>query len=190
MSLLDKIAQRNSERSNMAAGAEQEEAAIAAMPDAGASAASGRKNYSDAIASGPDQEMADEPASPEEQAEFTKIERAMAEVVYGEKASDSIVQTVQAAQDPVEGVGKAAADLVNSLDKKFGMSEDVMFAAGEAAVEQIVDLMESTGSGVNLNEDQMAEALSIGVTTWMDNNSQAVDPEMMQYMNEEPPAQL
>lgn len=190
MSLLEKIAERNAQTAKGVQQAEQREAEVAAMPDAGETARERRSSYSNALAAGPDEMLGEEQPTPEEQQQFTKVERLMAEAVYGARAADSIVKMVKTAQDPVEGVGKAAADLVASVSKRVQMSEDVMFAAGESAVEQIVDLVEASDPGIDLTEDQMAEALSIGVTSWMEKNEQSIDPEMMQYLSQKPPAQL
>lgn len=190
MSLLERIAERNGAKAASMASEQEKKAAEDALPDAGAVAAEGRKNYSGAIASAPDVPLEEIPASPEEQAQFAKAEKALAEAVYGPTASDSIVSMVMKAPDPVEGVGKAAHDLVRSIHRQMNLSEDVMFAVGESAVEQVTELVEASAPNVDLTEDQMAEAFTIGINAWMEANPDSVDPTMTEYLNSPPPAQL
>lgn len=191
MSLLERIAGRQAESQGAVAQQEQQQAAEAQMPNAADSAVNARQSYGSALAQGPREDLSEEPASPEEQEEFTRAERMIAEVVYGDTAGKQIVEAVRAAQDPIEGVGKVAADLVQNLEQKMGgMSEDVLFAAGESAVEQVVELVEASDQSIDLSSDQMAEALSIGLTAWMEKNPNRVDDDMSAYMGQEAPAQL
>lgn len=191
MSLLDQIGAKTQGRMQ-----EQDEAAAVqaeqeAAPDAVKDYDDSRSAFSGAMSSAPDEPMQEEQPTPEEQELFTKAEKALAQVVYGDKASNSILKAVNGAPDPVEGIGKVSADIIHKMSKKFPqLDEDIMFALGESAVEQITDLVESADSNVNLNEDQMAEALSIGVGVWMDNNKDKVDRDMLQYTSQEPPRQL
>ena len=191
MSLLERINQRNMEtaqtRGTEAQAAQQE----AAAPDANVGVADARGAYGDAIAAGPQQELSDEPLEPGEQEQFTKAEQRLAEAVYGPASSESIISMVVESQDPVEGVGKAAADLVGVLGNKFpDLTEDVKLGLGEAAVEQVVDLVESSQAEVNFTPEQMAEAFSIALGTYMDANPDAVDDDMQMYMAEDAPEQL
>lgn len=189
--LLARIASRKAEGTMQNEQARQQGATDAAMPDAGESSQNQRRSYGGAIASAPDQNMQEEQAAPEEQAQFTQMEKAMAEVVYGEKANKSIVAAVMKHGDPVDGIGKIAKDLVTSLSKKFpGASDDVLMGLGESAVEQITEVVEAANPNVQLTDDQVAEAYSIAVTAWMESNPGGVSGDMMQYMNEKPPAQL
>ena len=191
MSLLERIAERQGQRAETTAQGQQAMDAEAAAPSAVDQAKEMRSNYSQSIVQGRDQDIGEEQPSPEEQEQFTKAERALAELVYGTKGSSKIASMVMQANDPVEGVGKASADIVGAIEKKFpGMSEDVLFGIGESAVEQVVELIESTDDSINMSADQMAEALSIGISAWGENNPGRIDGDMMGYMAEEPPEQL
>lgn len=191
MGLLARINGANDER-EIAAGKQTDQIAEhEAKPDAGQQAAQGRQDYSNTVAAGEDRELQDEAATPEEQEQFTQMERALAEMVYGEKASHTIIKSVAGAGDPVDGVSMMAHDLVKALSQKFPNAEgDVLMAIGESAVEQVVDLVESAKPDIDLSDDQMAEALSIATTRWMESNPGSVDGDMMQYMTQEAPEQL
>ena len=191
MSLLDRINERNGQKQQTIQTGQEAMAKEEAQPDAGQTNAQARRDYGGSIAAGPDQDLQDEAASPEEQDMFTQMEKELAEVVYGQQASGSIVESVMAAGDPVEGIGRMANDITGQLAQKYPNAEgDVLLAIGETAVEQVVDLVESANPNVSLTDDQMAEALSIAVSAYMEKNPNAVDDDMQQYMNEQPPAQL
>lgn len=191
MSLLEKINQRNAEAEAASAEEVAAQEAEAAKPNAVETANAERANYSQFIANGSRQQMQEEQATPEEQAMFTELEKEMAEVVYGAKASNKIVQAVQGAADPVDGVASIAHDLVKSMERKHkGIDPEVLMGLGESAIEQVVDVVEAASPDIDLTETQMAEALSIATTKWMDSHPEAVDSDMMQYMANEAPSQL
>jgi len=191
MSLLEAIAQRHGEKQTGMQQAQQAQQEEAGKPDANQQISGQREAYSGAMSSAPDQEMQEEAPTAEEQALFTEMERAMAEVVYGEKASGDIIKAVMGAGDPVEGVGKISADIVSSLSQKFpNASDEVLMGIGESAVEQVVDLVEGASPDLNMSDDQISEAYSIGVSAWMEKNPDSVDKDMGQYLNEPAPAQI
>lgn len=191
MSLLERINQRND--AQQAQSGEQIAAAEAeaAKPSAVAQADQSRANYSQFIANGSRVQVQEEQATPEEQAIFTKLEQEMAEIIYGQTASNKIVEAVVRSPDPVDGVASMAHDVVKALDKKHGgIQDEILLGLGETAVEQVVDLVESMNPEVDLTETQMAEAFSIATTRWMESHPQAMDGDMMQYMAQEAPSQL
>ena len=189
--LLERINQRNGEAQVAANAAGQGMQEEAAKPDAGQTAVAQREAYGNGLAAGPQQEMQDEMPEAGEQEQFTQAESRMAEAIYGPESSQSVIDAVLGAQDPVEGIGKTAFDIVTSLSNEFpDLTEDVKLGLGEAAVEQLVDLVESAEPNVNISEDQMAEALSIAITSYMDGNPDAVDDDMQMYMAEDAPQQL
>lgn len=191
MSLIDRINQKNAD--NQAAAAEQVQADEAenARPNAVDQHGEQRGNYSQFIANGSRVNMQEEQATPEEQQMFSALEKEMAEVIYGSTAKTKIVEAVVGAQDPVDGVAAMAHDVVKALDKKHGgIPEDVLMGLGETAVEQVVDLVESASPDIDLTETQMAEALSITITRWMESHPGTVDGDMMQYMAGEAPSQM
>jgi len=181
MSLLARIAESQG-ASKVQNQSDQVDAEVeSTKPDAGKLASEGRNAYSQAVAEGADEELTEEPAGAEEQAQFTKVERAMAEKVYGQAASGAILKAIQAGGDVVHNVGTLANKLVNTLREEFGDFEDEMhMALIETAVEQMVDLAEASDDTIQLNDDQMAEAFSIGVTEFTRDNPEATDNEAMQ----------
>lgn len=191
MSLLDRINERNMQKAQTTQTGQQALEAEAAAPDAVQQANQQRRDYGGAIAAGPDQDVEDEQATPEEQEMFTTMEKDLAEVVYGEQASDGIIQAVMAAQDPVEGIGQTANDIVQQMQQKYpDVTDDVLLAIGETAVEQVHDLVSSAQPDVVLNDDQMAEAFSIALSEYMKGNPNAMDPDMQEYMAQEAPQQI
>lgn len=190
MSLLQRVAEQQGAAQQQADGIHREQAAEAAKPNAVQEANNQRQGYSNAIKAAPAQDMQEEQPDPEEQQIFTQGEKAIAEMIYGTNASDKIIKAVMGSQDPVEGVGKMAREVVRAAEEKVqGLSEDAVFALGEAAVEQIVELVESSNPEVDMSQAQMAEAMSIGVGIWMQDNPGEVDNKE-QYLNGEAPEQL
>ena len=181
MSLLARIAESQGAAKDVQQSANVDAEVEATKPDAGQVAAEGRNAYSQAVAEGADEELTDEPAGADEQAKFNEVEKAMAEKIYGQAASAEIVKAIQAGGDVVKNVGSLANQMVATLRDEFGDFEDEMhMALIETAVEQMVDLAEASDDTIQLNDDQMAEAFSIGVTEFTRDNPEAVDNEAMQ----------
>jgi len=181
MSLLARIAESQGAAKDVKTSEAVDAEVEATKPDAGQVAAEGRNAYSQAIAEGADEELTEEPAGAEEQAKFNEVEKAMAEKIYGQAASAQIVKAIQAGGDVVKNVGSLANQMVATLQDEFGDFEDEMhMALIETAVEQMVDLAEASDDTIQLNDDQMAEAFSIGVTEFTKENPEAVDNEAMQ----------
>ena len=181
MSLLARIAESQGAAKDVKTSETVDAEVEATKPDAGQVAAEGRNAYSQAVSEGADEELTEETAGPEEQAKFTEVEKAMAEKVYGQAASGEIIKAIQAGGDVVHNVGTLSNQLVNTLREEFGDFEDEMhMALIETAVEQMVDLAEASDDTIQLNDDQMAEAFSIGVTEFTRDNPEAVDNEAMQ----------
>ena len=191
MSLLAQINERNGQQEQMAGEQVQQEQAEAAKPDAVQGAQQQRADFSSAVAGGQDKELQEEEATPEEQELFTKLEKQLAEFVYGRESSAELVKAVMSANDPVEGVGTVAADMISMLQQKNpNIPEDVLAGIGEAAVEQTVDMLEQSDPNINLNEDQLAEAYGIAVKAWMEANPDSLDPDMQDYMQGDAPEQI
>jgi hypothetical protein len=190
MSLLQRVAEQQGAAQQEANGVQREQAAENAKPNAVEDANKQRQGYSDALKGAPAQDMQEEQPDPEEQQMFTQGEKAIAEMIYGPKASDQIIKAVMGGQDPVQGVGKMAREVVRAAEEKVqGLSEDAIFALGESAVEQIVDLVESSNPEVDMSQAQMAEAMSIGVGLWMQDNPGEVGAKE-EYLNGAAPEQL
>lgn len=192
MSLLARIAE-----SQGAAKTENMEAQVAGQveqskPDAGVKAQEGRAAYGQAMEQGADQELVtEETPDPQDQEAFTMAEKAMAEKIYGAAASSKIVEAIQAGGDPVNNVGSLAAQMVATMTAEFpDLSEDAVFALGESAVEQMVDLAEAADQTIQFTDTQMAEALSIGVTLWTDANPDKMQGGMEAYNEGSAPIQL
>ena len=172
MSLLSRIAE-----SQGAAKAESQEATVdakveATKPDAGQVAAEGRNAYSQAVVEGADEDMSEEAPTREEQKKFTEAESLMAEKIYGPQSSAEVIKALQSNGDPVNNVGVLASALISTLETEMGgeFEEELAMGLLETAVEQMVDLLESSDQTVQLNDDQMGEAYSIGVSSWLSAN--------------------
>ncbi len=190
MSLLEQISQRQAGNTQQAAEAEQAQVAESQKPDAGAQATQRRAELSQSMASGPEEEIGDEAATPEEQELFTQLELEVVEALNGPKA-DAMFTAIDSAQDPVEGIGLVTSDVVTGLRQKYPDTDDeILLAIGETTVEQVVDAYEAMNPSVSLNEDQMAEAFSIGLQDFMQSNGDMVDDDMQSYLAGPPPAQL
>lgn len=190
MSLLEQINGRKQEQAQAQATQEQGAMSELQKPDATVQSRQKRSDMSSAIAAGPEQELQEEEAGPEEQQMFSQMELEIVEALNGPKSSQ-LFKVIDTAQDPVEGVGLAASDVITGLREKYPQaSDDILLGLGESAVEQIVDIYESMNESVALNEDQMAEAYSIGIQDFMQSNSDMVDPDMQEYMANEAPSQL
>lgn len=191
MSLLQQINERNAAQSQEAQQAQQAEQDEAGKPDAVQQARDKRSQYGSMMANTPDEpNMQDEQASPEEQEEFTRLELEVAEIVNGQQANQ-LIKLIQAAGDPVEGIGQAAHDIIKLIEgKNKDIDSEILFAVGESAVEQVVQLYEEVDPASNLNEDQLAEAFSIGLQEWMGSNPNKLDPDLKEYMASAAPPQL
>ena len=190
MSLLQQINDTNQAKVTETQQVEQTAQDEAGKPNAVQQAKDKRGQHSAMMAQTPDEPIAEEAPTPEEQEEFSQLEMKIAELVNGEKAQQ-IFSIIKAATDPVEGIGQAASDIIKLIQSENpNISEDVLFGLGESAIEQVVQAYEDVDPNVNINEDQMAEALSIGVQEWTQENSDSLDPEMKQYLAGAAPDQI
>ena len=177
MSLLQKIAE-----SQGAAKDASDEGTLAlaeekAMPDSEQQMRSGRDAYSNTIASEADVELGEEAPTGQEQSMFTEIERKLTELTFGQSSED-LVKAIQASTDAVAGVGEMASQMTLMVSEEWpDVSEDTLMAAGETAVELLVELIETAETDLVLSDDQVAEALSIGVTNWANANPEKMGSE-------------
>lgn len=190
MSLLESINKRNADITQEGMAAEQAAHEESQKPDATVQAGERRTDFSNAVAAGQDRELQDEPASTEEQEIYTQLELQLVDIINGPKSSQ-LFQIISAAQDPVEGIGQAAHDLIKLIDKhNQGVDREILAALGESAVEQLVQAYEEANPQVDLNDDQVAEAYAVGMKEWLESTPNDVDPDMQEYLASEPPAQL
>lgn len=191
MSLLAQINERNNAQGQNIGDAAQAEEAEMGKPNAVQSAQTSRSDYSAAGASGQDKELMEEEASPEEQEVFTKLERQLAEYVYGRESSQQLIDAIMSANDPVEGLGQVANDMIGMLDQQNPNTDpEILAGLGESAIEQAVEMLEQSKPDINISEDQMAEAYSIAVKMWMESHPDQVDPDMQDYLQGDAPAQM
>jgi len=167
MSLLNRIAESQGASKEQAMSARTDAEVDATRPDATQIADEERNAYSQAVAEGADEELEDEAASPQEQKTFTKLEKAMAEKIYGPPSTE-IIKGLQANGDVVKNAGALAAAMTTTMVNENGgkLDEEITMAILETAVEQMVDLVESADDSVQLTDDQMAEAYSVGMTEY------------------------
>jgi len=191
MGLLGRIAEEQGAKQGEQMEADTDAAVEQSRPDATKTADESRNAYSQATAEGQDVDMQDEQPEAGEQEMFTAAEKFMAEKIYSNESAASIVEAIQTGGDPVQAIGELSSAMVMTVTNEFpDMSEDVIFAIGESAVEQMVDLAESADDSINLNDDQVAEAFSIGIGHWMEENPDAMEGDMQDYNSAEAPLQL
>ncbi len=191
MSLLQQINERNGAQASQQAEAQAAQQAEAGKPDAVQGVKDKRSQYSNMMAQTPDDaNLQDEEPTAEEQQQFTQLELQVSELVNGERANQ-MFKVIQAANDPVEGVGQVAHDIIKIVKQSNpAVDSEILFGIGETAVEQVVQAYEDVDPSANFNEDQMAEAFSIGLQEWMQENPQDIDPDMKDYLAGAAPDQL
>jgi len=183
MGILDAINERNgAAQGQMAqdqAASQQEVEREANAPDARQGAMENRQRFSQAYGATPESaDIAEEPAGPEEQAMHTKLEQQMIEMVHSqnEGATEGLVKAVMSAEDPVQGIGVLAADIIQSLQESTpGATQEVLASIGARTIEEITELVEMANPRIDLTEDQMGEALAIGMQQYNTNNPDSVD---------------
>lgn len=111
---------------------------------------------------GEDMSLAEEPATPREQAEYERAVKAMERILYAEdKLADSILQQI----DPNDKVGsttKATALLIQQLDEKIDMDESIISQVTMDAVDTVTELAEAR-YGVQFSEQEVQATLG---STW------------------------
>ena len=190
MSLLQQINATNQAAAQETQASNQAVQDEAGKPDAVQQARDKRGQASAMMAQTPDEQMTEEEPTPDEQEEFSQMEMQIAEIVNGEQAQQ-LFDIIKAATDPVEGIGQASSDIVSMLQQQNpNINQEILLGLGESAVEQVVQAYEDIDPSININEDQMAEALSIGVQEWSQGNPDALDPDMKEYLAGAAPDQL
>ncbi len=182
MSIVQQIQERQGASVGEAVTRMDEAAAEAARPNAMHQAKAGREAHSKAIRQAGDVELPEEViAGPEEQRQHEEVEKQLITMVHGQGQSASLLEAVFNHGDPVLGIGTMASTIVLQLqDKNPLVTEDVIASIGERAVEEITELVETANPRVDLSEDEMAEAYSIGMQTYMQHKSEQVDEVEMQ----------
>jgi hypothetical protein len=176
MSIIERMQQRKASGVEQEVAASDEHMAQANAPDAMAQQTQGREAHSKAVREVPEQDFQEEQAGPEEQAMHTEMEQKLIEAVHGQGMTKNILKAVNAAQDKVYGIGQVASDLVLQMKQSnSNITEDILNSLGERAIEEIVELVETADPSVNLDEDDMAEAHSIGLQNYMKANSAEVN---------------
>jgi hypothetical protein len=87
--------------------------------------------------------MNEEQATPEEQAEYERAMRALAQVLYAnDNVANSIVDQIQV-EDRVGSTTKVSILLIQQLDKKLQMDESIVAQMSQEVVERIMELAEA-----------------------------------------------
>lgn len=178
MSILNRIAQRQASSAETVEKVAADEEAQAAQPDAELQAQEGRSAFRQQFSQMPDRELQEEVAGPEEQALHTKMEQQLVELVHSpaQGSTQALLKAVMTAQDPVQGIGFVASDLVRNLANQHpGATQDILLSIGERAVEEIVELSEVANPRFNFSEEDMAEAVAIGVQDFSASHMDQVD---------------
>lgn len=103
----------------------------------------------------------EEPASPEEQAEYERAAGAISSVIYGEsggdKASDTIADGI-IAEDKVGSLIQTGITLIAEVDKQIDMDDVVIPQIVEDTVEMLADVAEQK-NGIQFQPQDMEAAL-------------------------------
>ena len=178
MSIIERIKQGRNEGQQQQVAADDEQMAQANAPDAVQQNVQGRNAHGKALRAVPDQDLQEEQAGPEEQGVHVDLEKKLIEVVHGKGMTKQLLKAIFAAPDVVHGIGNVASDLVMKLKTSSpDATDDVLSSIGERAVEEIVELVEVADPSVDLDEDDLAEAYSIGIQNYMKANSSQVNDE-------------
>tara|TARA_E500000081_G_scaffold6930_1_gene8170 strand:+ start:1896 stop:2462 length:567 start_codon:yes stop_codon:yes gene_type:complete len=177
MSIVQRIQERQGASVGEAVNRMDTAAAEAERPDAVQQAKQGREAHSKAIRQAGDVELTEQvEAGPEEQKMHEVAEKQLINMIHAKGQSASLLKAVFAHDDPVLGVGNIASDIVLQLqDKNPLITEDVLSSIGERAVEEIVEIVETANPRIDMSEDEMSEAYSIGLQNYMKNQSAQVD---------------
>lgn len=177
MSIVQRIQERQGSSVGEAVNSMDQAQAEQARPDAVQQAKNGREAHSKAIRQAGDVEMTEQPeAGPEEQAMHEQAEQQLVQMIHGKGQSSALLEAVFAHDDPVLGVGNIASDIVLQIqDKNPMMTEDVLGSIGERAVEEIVEIVETANPRIDITEDEMSEAYSIGLQNYMQTQGDKVD---------------
>lgn len=149
----------------------------ASAPDAMEQRRASRQAHGEQLRSIPDQAAPQEvQPSREEQALVTEGEKALINMIHDKGRAGTHLKAIFAAQDPVAGIGNVSANMVQGLKQHMpNMTEDVLGALGQRAVEEFVELAELANPSLNLSDDDMAEAYSIGLQVYMKTNADEID---------------
>lgn len=102
-------------------------------------------------------------AAPEEQQEYERAMRALAQVLYSnDKTANSIVDQIDAQGDKVGSTAKVSMLLIKSLDQKVNLNENVVSAVTQETVERIMELSEAR-HGIQYQPDEAEKILG---ATW------------------------
>ena len=179
MSIIQRIQERQQSGVSEQVSAMDAEMVEANKPDAVQQSSQGREAHGEALRNVQAPEnLQSEAASSEEQAVMTRAEQSMIQMVHGDGMTQKIITAVNKAQDPIHGIGTLSSDIVAQVKSQMPeATDDVLGALGERAIEEIVELVEIANPRLNLSEDDMAEAFSIGLQTYMQSDSVDVDEE-------------
>lgn len=168
MSILNRIREQHTQKAQDDAMRAAEAERRVTGPDAGQQAATGRQAYSQQMRAIPDFDVGEELPSPEEQKVHTKLEKGLIELIHSPGQTNKMLKAVFSEQDPLQGIGTVAADIVVKLRRLAPeATDDVLGSIGERAVEEIVELVELADPNIDFQEDDMVEAYSIGLQKYM-----------------------
>jgi len=177
MSIVQRVQERQGSSVGEAVSRMDQANAEAQRPDAVQQAKQGREAHSKAVRQAGDVELTEEvQAGPEEQSMHENAEKQLIKLVHGQGQSAALLEAVFAHDDPVLGVGTIASDMVLHIqDKNPMITEDVLASIGERAVEEITEIVETANPRIDLSEDEMSEAYSIGMQNYMKAKGEQVD---------------
>lgn len=110
---------------------------------------------------GPPPPEGEEPASPEEQAEYERVMDEIIDVVYGESGGDRVSDSIADSIQPGDTVGsmiQTGTMLIGQMDKKLDMDDTVIPQVVEDVTEILADVAE-TKNGVALTQEELEASL-------------------------------
>lgn len=126
-----------------------------------------------------DQEM--EQASPEEQAQYEQVMNNAYELIFDEKTMPGVLESLAGDGDPKLGLATTAASIVTHLKQSAEqggqpLSEDVVYHAGVAILEDLADLAGKAGIH-EFTEEEAEGALYQAMDVYRELNAGEIDQE-------------
>ncbi len=110
---------------------------------------------------GPPSPEGEEPATPEEQAEYERVMDEIIDVVYGEsggdKTSDAIADSI-IPEDKIGSLIQAGTMLIGTMDQKLDMDDTVIPQVVEDVTEMLADVAEKK-NGIEFSQEEMESGL-------------------------------
>ena len=126
-------------------------------------------------------------ATPEEEAQLEEAELLSLEMIHGEQG-EQISNIVMQAQDPLQGIGEAAATVVVGVDQRLGgLFPAVAYEILDGAAEELAGLAAEAGIIPPELDDQQSEMVAQVAGQTLDHLMQSVHGEQQAQMEPQQP---